>query len=133
MFKFKLKPGQQAPPGNTGRRLSDGYIICDTPSWPTGKKVVHPGPPEVSFQWEDVEHVEMTVAEIAADDPDERIKAASLLEIDSNEPLRRILIGMAIITQERMKKLKRNETFPDSTVAELISEVKGLITSGVAK
>jgi len=133
MFKFKLSPGQQTPPGNTGRGLAGGYIAADMPAWPTGKQVVHPGPPEVSFMWEDVTHSVMSAAEITADDPEERIKAETIERVDTDESLRRILIAMAIITQDRMKKLKANTSFPDSTIEELVTEVKGLIGSGVAK
>jgi hypothetical protein len=39
-FKFKLSPGQQAPPGSTGIGFGDGWIVFVADKWPSGHDAV---------------------------------------------------------------------------------------------
>ncbi|MBE41831.1 MAG: hypothetical protein CL480_11080 [Acidobacteria bacterium] len=118
LFKFRLTPGQQAPPGNTGRALAGDWIVLEADSWPTG--------------WDDITHEAMTAEEILADTPDERIKTSSIFAIDTDKEMRSILVGIAIITQRRMVELRDTGTFTEHTIEELVAEVKGVINSGSA-
>lgn len=109
-IKFRLQPGQQSPIGSTG------ILIPDT-DW-----IVWTGDDSSIFPDDKIEHLDMTKDEIASIAPKSLILREAMQVILSENAIKLILKGIAVIIQKKIRALKNGEHIPDQTIDELTTE-----------